>query len=283
MRTRKVDSLPPQVEGLAQRLSQMVDGTPVPVSLPSNSGWSDGIGDPPDDVEEWDSRDFARWFGAECRRMLDLPYAPLYARDCPIIKTLLGDLKKVGREKSDLKAFLGWTFGHYDRIVRDKGSFTLNTIRHFLNDFLQEPEEQAETRPRRDLMAEMLEERRAGLPHMLEQYGIPLVAAYALAAYREKADLDKIDRNVGRVLEEALSRGDLDFVRFVARCSQDGSPYPEFFPLRDWRRRYADSWKVARCHVQPWWREADHAGRPLPEYGDLEVTDSEVDSDTGGQ
>ena len=286
MRTKRVEDLPEEVTTLADGLSKMLSGTAPVVRLPNHSGWSDSDGEPPDDVDEWTAKDFVRWFAGQCRKRLDMPFSPLYARDCPMMKTLLADVKGIGRGKYELRDFLDWTFDHRDRIVREKDSFTLNSIRYFLNDFLQasrdEHEEQPQ-RPRRDLMAEMTEERRTGLAHMLQRYGIPLVVAYAMAAYGETADFDKIVRNVGRVLDEAVGKGELEFVRFVARSSQDGSPYPRHFPLRDWRSRWSEVWNVAKCQIQPWWRDDDHEGRPLIEYDDLSIGESAAETETGGQ
>ena len=280
MRTKKVETLPDEMTVLADDLSAMLSGVSKSGPLPSRSGWADTEGDLPEDVEQWTTKDFVKWFASQCRTRLDIPFSPLYVRDCPLIKTLLADFKKIGREKSDLRDFLDWTFEHKDRIVKMKSSFTLNSIRYFLNDFLQAGQDTPDTEvhhPRRDLMVEMTEEKRGGMAHMLQKYGVPAVAAYALAMYRDRTDLDKVERQVTRVIDEAVGRGDFEFVRLVARSSQDGSPYPSDFPLRDWRVRFAGQWRTSKCHAQPWWQEEDHTGKPLVEYADLKVSETDAE------
>ena len=271
VRTEKVSDVPKEVADLAEDIVEMLSKRPSPPSIPVGSGWSDaGPGALPDDVEEWGSKEFVRWFAKQCHARTDVSFSPLFARDCPLVKKLMTDLKRVGREKkSDLRDFLDWTFDNSGRILRERGGFTLNSIRYFMNDFLQISvfvQHEGDERPRRDLLSEMDAERHSGLAQMLHRYGVPLVASYAMFRYDDKANIEAIERNIDRHLREAT---DPEFVRVIAKRSHDGSPYPSDFSLLDWRGRFSEVWDRANCRSQTWWREEDNVGRPLIEYEDI--------------
>ena len=61
----------------------------------------------------------------------------------------------------------------------------------------------------------------------------------------------------------------LETIQDVARRSISSSPFPDWFPLLDWRERFAPIWESSFCTAKGWWYAEDDDGRPYSEYEDF--------------
>ena len=217
-------------------------------------------------VDQWGLKDFARYFADKCAQ-LHVPYVLKFARDVQSVKQIKADLSSVGRASNlDIKSYLDWSFDNRQMIMEKDVYFTLGTVQKYVNYFLQSLPDDDDHRPSWGdaLGPMMLEEynlnRAMGL---LIRFGIPLAAVFLRHAGFSD---ERIMQGFGGRLTELATNQRFDAVAKIARQSISSSPYPEGFPMIDWRSRFSEIWDVAGCRAQSWWREADYGGRPYIEY-----------------
>jgi len=232
--------------------------------------WDNMIGEGrPIDVEEWSWRDMASWFSSECKKRF-FPFVLRYERDIGIIKEIHSDLASVGRSgKADVKDLISWSFDNKDVIIESEGSFTLSSIRGCVNLYLQSQPANVGDGERslgidivKEMKMEYSENKTAGV---VRKYGIPLTAALFLML-KPDYPLDKISDGIGERLERWKTEDNLENIQDVARRSISLSPYPEWFPLQDWRGRFASFWKESFSTSKEWWDDSDCEGKPYVEY-----------------
>ena len=272
-------ALPESIVKIADDLAVIVEkhfadhgskATGKPRTGPKVVDWEQMIGESrPSDVEEWSWRDLAMWFSAECKKRF-VPFVLRYERDIGIIKEIHSDLISVGRNaKSDVKDLISWAFENQDGVLEAEGSFTLSSIRGCVNLYLQKQPAKMIDGERYlgiDLVKEMKGEygdnRTTGV---IRKYGIPLTAAL-FRKLKPDYPLERIVGGIEERLRSWLKEDGLENIQDVARRSITSSPYPDWFPLLDWRRLLAPMWKESFSTSKGWWDEEDHDGRPYSEY-----------------
>jgi len=248
-------------------------------SGPREVDWAEMIGEGrPSNIEEWSWRDIATWFSSECKKGF-IPFVLNYERDISIIKGIHSDMSSIGRDKkADVRDLISWALENQSHVLDEEGSFTLSTIRHCINTYVQRQTValgDGERKIGRDLVKAMkmeyAENRTAGI---ILRYGIPLSAAM-FRMLRPDFPVEKIARGIADRLQIWMDNDDLESIRDIARKSITSSPYPDAFPLLDWRERFIALWVKSASVKQGWWREDDYEGRPYVEYESLLISSNE--------
>jgi hypothetical protein len=231
-------------------VTKEADFTPVP-PLPA-----------PENIEEWTNKHFVVWFLSRCKKFR-IEFIVMWRRDEAQVNLLRGDLRGCGHpDKATLRDFLEWAFAHREEVVREKKSFTLVTVRHFLNRFLQEKDPVVERHLFADVVAEMRATLGQGQPvgTLLARFGIPLAANFMRRAKPQTTEFDIVAAIRGRL--EASK----DLLAAAAKRSIDNSPYPDSFLLLDWREQFGYIIEQNGFNRTPWWRATDSSGGFDPQY-----------------
>jgi len=220
-------------------------------------------------VDQWALRDFARYFSERCAQ-LNIPYVLKYARDVQAVKQIKSDLASAGRSGNmSLRAYLDWAFDNRQMMMEKEAYFTLGTVQKYVTHFLQSLPDEDEHRPSwGDAIGPlMLEEYKMNrVIGLLVRFGIPLTAIFLRhAGFGD----DRILQGISSRLSELAAEAKYEAVARVARQSISSSPYPDTFPMLDWRTKLTEIWDVSGCRAQAWWRETDYGGRPYIEYDEF--------------
>jgi len=275
-KTERVD-VPEYISSVADQLSR-ISGKHEELSLGRMSEEDTGshdaemawgnVDDPifPEDVEEWTNKDLIRWFSLRCNKV-SIPFVRMWGRDMPLVKEIRSDLRAAGFSSlGDCRDFIDWSLDHREELKETDGKFNLVTIRRHINDWAQT--ERAPNDERRslgvDLYDQMMKEaqKTKKVGHLLSNFGVPLVAAL-LKAENDVSDED-IEKGFGKAFDFAHEQGREELLRKVAQISISQSPYPEWFPMSNWREVFPKLTEVSRG--QRWWQEKDFAGAPFEEY-----------------
>ena len=261
---RDPDNFPADIKQAIEQVTSIVAGFAGTTFEEDTSGSdSDLIGL---SVDQWGLKDFARYFSDKCEE-LHVPYVLKYARDVQCVKQIKADLSSAGRAANlDLKFYLDWAFDNRQMIVEKDGYFTLGTVQKYVNYFLQTLPDDGNHRPSWGdaLGPAMLGEYKTNkLMGLLVRFGIPLAAIFLKHAGFSD---ERVKQGLASRLTELAADGRHLIVAKIARATINLSPYPEGFPMRDWRSAFADIWDISGCRSQSWWRDADYGGMPYVEY-----------------
>ncbi len=240
--------------------------------------WNEVIGEKmPQNVEEWSWKDVVFWFSQECKKR-GVPFIVMYERDLHIVKNIHADLSSIGRNKrGDVKVLIEWAFANMDQILIAEKNFTLGSIRNCINLYLQK--EIVGVGEKRslgfDFFGSVVQEyERSATAGILRRFGIPITAAFF---QKEKPDIsmEKVAEGTRSRLQKMIGENRQDEVMEVFRRSIVASPYPEWFPLKNWRELFKDMTEALKLDEQGWWKDNDYGGEPLLEYEDFAVQGKE--------
>lgn len=273
--------LPPEIEDIANDLSKILSDT---INNNFNQGkkeeektelesWIELINNSfSQDIDKWSSKDFVHWFTYKLYSQLNIPYIIEYSRDCSSIRKIKDQLTAIGKKDNKIiRDFISWSIDNYDKLREEEGKFNLPILSKFLNEFLQNNQDEKEDNRSLgfDIIKNMKKEAslnpKNSMISLLLKFGIPLTAEFY---YYHNHDLEKIIAGIHKRLKY-FEDNDIVKLQNIAKNSIDFSPYPDWFKIKDWRQEYNDIFNNESFNKSKWWRTIDYSGNFAIEYNNF--------------
>lgn len=221
----------------------------------------------PDNISDWSSRDFVNYFGDKYKQIFGGIYKKTYSSDCSKVNEFIEFMDANELNKNEMtKTFIDWCFDNNEFISRSNNTFSLTSMRKFLNTFFQQVvRNDVQSNVSLDIFNEVSEAIENGkTKEVLATYGIPIVSTYFIN--HKGIEFEKIKGGLN-ILFSKLIQGDQEellLLNKIVQRSISRSPYPSNFEMLDWREVFSDlSNKYSK---ELWWRDKDYNGSMQYKY-----------------
>lgn len=214
-------------------------------------------------IISWTPKDFLFYFAAVYNDTFDTQYNLSFESDMKDINIIAKYFKSLGLDfRFHTKKFVDWAFENRSEIIKKYKFITLQTIKRFLNEYVQN--NILELGVAEDLSTESydfiseLNDLYDGSKMLsaLKKFGIPIVATFL--EHHKNHRVDKIIDNI-----HSISLSEEDLFR-IAKASILRSPYLPDMSLLDWRKVFEKILK--HCQNEAWWRSVDYNGAVNKSY-----------------
>lgn len=217
----------------------------------------------PEDVQNWNVKDFAHYFAQLYTKHFKASYKITYASDCSAISVIQDFMKENSLEANiKTKEFIDWCFDNKSIITSKNGYFEITVTRHFLNRYYQDTF--IASNPNHNLLdffsdVETLYNNNRS-KEIYSKYGIPIASTYLIN--KKNIDKDKVKSGLVQWVK-ALTSGNNEQRKMLVSILQKSisrSPYIDNFELLDWRDVLNE--EIEKFKNEPWWRDEDYPGSP---------------------
>lgn len=217
----------------------------------------------PEDVKEWNTKHFVDFFSEQYYAFFKATYKKTYSSDCVVVNELFTFFEANNLDKLQCtKEYIEWAFINNSFITRTSGVFIMQSLRNFLNYFMQEKilikrdvDRSIKIFEDVDILAHNGKNR-----EVFAKFGIPIAATY----FTNKKSISNKDLLAGlNLLLDSLMQGDppqKNILSEIANKSINRSPYPESFVLVNWREQFPQLAEIFKNEA--WWKDSDYSGKP---------------------